>query len=102
MIGKKVNKFHLKFDCKETICVKDNDSEIKVKQTIKKFNNNSKFNNMTTVRVEDKILYLFFEIKPTNINKYEKKVEIIPIIKRLCSISQIDKFNPHTMFIQKR
>lgn len=35
IIGRNVNKFHLKLDCKETICVKDSDSEIKVKQTIK-------------------------------------------------------------------
>lgn len=102
MIGKKVNRFHLKSVCKDAICVKDNDSDINVRQTIKKFSNNSKFNIITTVRADDSMLYLFFETKPTKINKYEKNVETTPIINKLCSISQSDKFKPQTIFIQNK
>ena len=36
------------------------------------------------------------------INKYEKNVETTPIINRLCSISQSDKFKPQTIFIQNK
>ena len=47
------------------------------------------------------MLYLFFDTKPTKTNKYEKKVERIPITKRLCSISQKFKFKERGRLIQK-
>ncbi len=48
---------------------KERDSEIITNDTIKKLSNNSRFNKITTTRAEAKTLYLFFDTKPTKINK---------------------------------
>ena len=101
-IGNNKKQAHVQEYWKDTIWKKENESNIEIKYITKKFKKISKFNVVTSTRVEDITAYLFFVIHPTKNIKNEKNMDKTPINNKLYSISQTATLGDHIKLIQNK